>query len=189
MEIILPDTSKSYWRTSVALETFPKLNETITVDVGIVGAGITGITTAYLLAKQGLSVCVVEGNKILDGTTGHTTAKITAQHGVIYHELIEHFGLDIAKLYYEANNNAKIFMENLINENKIDCDFTSENAYIITNQADQVLNLENEKQAYDKLGIESELMEDGLPLSIPYKSLNDEKSSTISSLKISVLSC
>ena len=60
--------------------------------MAIVGAGITGITAAYLLSKEGLKVALLEAGSVLNGTTGHTTAKLTAQHGIIYDELINHFG-------------------------------------------------------------------------------------------------
>ena len=57
-------------------------------DIVIVGGGITGITLAYLFVQENLKPVILEANRILYGTTGHTTAKITAQHGLIYDELI-----------------------------------------------------------------------------------------------------
>ncbi|MFP3359739.1 FAD-dependent oxidoreductase, partial [Planococcus sp. SIMBA_143] len=60
------------------LPTFEKLTTSIKADVGIVGGGITGITAAYLLSKQNLKVVLIDSDEILNGTTGHTTAKITA---------------------------------------------------------------------------------------------------------------
>src|SRR5690625_5202497 len=154
----LPKHSTSYWRDSVNLPTFPTLeDEKIMVDVGIVGAGITGFTTAYLLSKQGLNVCLIDAGMILNGTTGHTTAKVTAQHGLIYDELINHFGEENAKLYYEANKQAKNFIENTIEEHKIHCNYTSEDAYIYTESNDYITKLENEYEAYEKLNIEGAL--------------------------------
>jgi len=163
----LPKQSTSYWRDSVALQEFPKLQEKIKVDVGIVGAGMTGITTAYLLAKQGLDVCLIEGNTIMNGTTGHTTAKITAQHGLIYDELISHFGIEHAQLYYEANNRAKNFIKQLVNEHKIDCQFTNEDAFLYTKSNEYVQKLENEYKAYEKLNIDGSLVDTvNLPFSV-----------------------
>ncbi|WP_449353921.1 FAD-dependent oxidoreductase [Virgibacillus natechei] len=164
-----PQFPESYWRDSVKLPTFPKLQESIKVDVGIVGGGITGITTAYLLAKQNLKVALLDAGVILNGTTGHTTAKITAQHGLIYDEIIQHFGIEKASLYYQANAEAKQFIEQTVDQHRIDCDFKKEDAYIYTNAKSYLTNLENEKKAYDQLKIDSELT-DKIPLNMLVKS-------------------
>ena len=82
---------KTFWR-EIELPTYEPLNEDLSVDVAVVGAGITGITAAYFLSKEGLKVAILEAGGVLNGTTGHTTAKLTAQHGMIYDEFINHFG-------------------------------------------------------------------------------------------------
>ena len=96
----LPQFPEPIWRENLSLPKFSTLNESIKTDVAIIGGGITGITAAYLLSKQNLKVALLDAGSILNGTTGHTTAKITAQHGLIYDELIHHFGLEKASLYY-----------------------------------------------------------------------------------------
>ncbi|MEI3604831.1 FAD-dependent oxidoreductase [Pseudogracilibacillus sp. SE30717A] len=156
----LPNKSTSYWHDSVDVPHFPKLNEKIQVDVGIVGGGMTGITAAYLLSQQGFKVCVVDAGVLLNGTTGHTTAKITAQHGLIYDELIKHFGEDGAKLYYEANHEAQKFIEQTIKKHNISCHLTEDDAYIYTNSKDDITKLENEHKAYEKLNIEGSISDD-----------------------------
>src|SRR5690625_2245552 len=168
MQTQLPNESTSYWIDSTKLNTFPKLTEKKHTDVCIVGAGLTGITAAYLLSMQGLKVCVIEAGLLVSGTTGHTTAKITMQHGLIYHELIKHVGEENATLYYEANKNAKKLMEQIISDLQIDCRYTNEDAYIYTNSSDYLDNIENEFNAYEKLGIESELVSK-LPINIEMK--------------------
>ncbi|MFD6440451.1 FAD-dependent oxidoreductase [Peribacillus sp. NPDC060186] len=75
-------------RSTLYFPSFSNLEKYITTDVLIVGGGITGITSAYLLVKQGVKVTLIEAGEILNGTTGQTTAKITAQHGLIYDQLI-----------------------------------------------------------------------------------------------------
>ncbi|WP_100012264.1 FAD-dependent oxidoreductase [Lentibacillus sediminis] len=165
----MPQYPEPYWRASVNLPTFPKLEESITADVGIVGGGITGITAAYLLAKQNLNVVLIDAGVILNGTTGHTTAKITAQHGLIYDELIQHFGIEKASQYYQAADEAKAFIEQTVNDHQIDCDYQEEDAYIYTNAASYLSSMENEKKAYDQLEIDSELT-DNIPLNMPVKS-------------------
>ncbi|MBP1967929.1 glycine/D-amino acid oxidase-like deaminating enzyme/nitrite reductase/ring-hydroxylating ferredoxin subunit [Virgibacillus natechei] len=165
----LPEFPESYWRRSVNLPTFPKLQESMKVDVGIVGGGITGITAAYLLGKQNLNVALFEAGEILDGTTGYTTAKVTAQHGLIYDEIIQNSGIEKASLYYQAATEAKQFIKETIDQLQIECDYQREDAYLYTNTESYINKLENEKKAYDQLKINSELTEN-IPLNIPMKS-------------------
>lgn len=164
----MPQFPHTYWRDSVSIPSFPKLNESIKADVGIVGGGIVGITSAYLLAQQNLKVALLDADSLLYGTTGHTTAKITAQHGLIYDEFINHFGQDKTALYYQAAMDAKQIIEKAIKDHKIECDYQKEDAYIFTNSDSYLTQLENEKKAYDKLGIPGELI-DTIPLDISMK--------------------
>ena len=69
---------KSYWISSTDPTSYPQLEEDIKVDVAVIGGGIVGITSAYLLSQQGVKVAVIEADRILQGTTGNTTAKITS---------------------------------------------------------------------------------------------------------------
>lgn len=152
----MPQFPQTYWRDSVSLPAFPALSEDLDVDVAIVGAGITGITSAYLLAKKGVKVALIEAGSILNGTTGHTTAKVTAQHGLIYDELITSLDVESARLYYQANHEAMEFVKTIIKEANIDCDLKEEDAYIYTQSTDYTQKLINEIHAYEKLGIRGE---------------------------------
>lgn len=137
------------------------------VDVAIVGGGITGITTAYVLAKEGYKVAVIEAGRLFNGTTGHTTAKVTAQHGLIYDELIAHFGKEQARLYYEAQMEAKKYIEENIKALNIDCEFEEQDAYIYTTEETYVEQIEKEALAYDVLGIKGGITQTiDLPLNI-----------------------
>lgn len=169
MQNNLPDHPEPFWRDSITLPTFPSLKESIKVDVGVVGGGITGLTTAYMLAQEGLSVALLDAGVILNGTTGHTTAKITAQHGLIYDELVQHFGLEKTKFYYEANNEAKEFVKHTINSLEIDCDFKQEDAILYTNSEEYLQKLEFEQKAYEELNIPHDFS-DKIPLDIPVTS-------------------
>jgi glycine/D-amino acid oxidase-like deaminating enzyme/nitrite reductase/ring-hydroxylating ferredoxin subunit len=158
---------KTYWR-EIELPTFKKLSEDIAVDVAIVGAGITGITAAYLLSKEGLKVALIEAGGILNGTTGHTTAKLTAQHNLFYDELINHFGEDKAKLYYESHSSAIQFVENITTEKGIECDFSKEDAFVYATTEQSKSKIETEWAAYERLGINGGL-KDTIPFNIQIK--------------------
>ncbi|MDF2854886.1 MAG: (2Fe-2S)-binding protein [Neobacillus sp.] len=158
---------RTYWRET-ELPSFDKLQEDITVDVAIVGAGITGITTAYLLSKEGLKVAIIEAGGVLNGTTGHTTAKLTAQHGLKYDELIAHFGEEKAKLYYESHTSAIQFVEQTAKDKGIDCDFSKQDAYVYAVTDEYAKKVETEMSAYQKLGIDGEIV-GNIPFDIQIK--------------------
>ncbi|WP_077325106.1 FAD-dependent oxidoreductase [Virgibacillus siamensis] len=164
----LPAKTVSFWRDSVDFHEFPALEENIQVDVCIVGGGITGITAAYLLADEGLEVAVLEANQLLNGTTGHTTAKITAQHGLIYDELITNLGKSKAKLYYEANMHALRFVKETVKKLKIDCDFSDQDAYMYATSEEYADKINKEMKAYKKLGIDGGNAET-IPLDVSIK--------------------
>jgi glycine/D-amino acid oxidase-like deaminating enzyme/nitrite reductase/ring-hydroxylating ferredoxin subunit len=159
--------STTYWR-DIELPTFNTLNEDLTVDVALIGAGIAGITSAYLLSKEGLKVAIIEARSVLNGTTAHTTAKLTAQHILIYDHLIKYFGEEKAKLYYEFSSNAIPFVENISREKGIDCDFKRQDAYVYAVTDKYAKNIEKEWTAYQKLGIKGDL-KDTIPFNLQIK--------------------
>ncbi|WP_282937004.1 FAD-dependent oxidoreductase [Paenibacillus sp. RC67] len=159
----LPQFPGSYWLRSTNIPQFPKLTDNLQADVAVIGGGITGITTAYLLAKRGMKVVVLNAGRILEGTTGSTTAKVTAQHDLIYNEFIAHFGEEKARLYYEANHEAIAFVKDTVAELDIDCQLNEEDAYVYTNLDEYVQKVQDEYKAYEKLGIPGEYV-DAAPL-------------------------
>lgn len=78
---------ESVWNQT-KLPTFPTLKQDIHTDVLIIGGGMAGILMAYFLQKNHVDYVLVEKGKIGSGTTQNTTAKITAQPGLIYHKII-----------------------------------------------------------------------------------------------------
>ncbi|WP_226659859.1 FAD-dependent oxidoreductase [Pseudalkalibacillus hwajinpoensis] len=163
-----PETPEPIWQDDHHIDTHPSLTESISTDVVIVGGGMTGITTAYLLSKAGKKVVLLEANRLLNGTTGHTTAKITTQHDLIYDELLNHFGAEKAKHYYDANNQALQFIRETIDELSIQCSFTEEDAYLYATTDHYARKLTNEMNAYHKLGIHGEFQND-LPIDLSIK--------------------
>lgn len=164
----LPETTTSYWRDSVEIPDFPTLEKDLQVDICIVGGGMTGITAAYALTKAGLKVALLEANHLLGGTTGHTTAKITAQHDLIYDELITNMGKNNARLYYEANRAALEFIEKTVKELQINCDFQKQDAYVYATTEEYEEKIKKEAEAYEKLGIDGGLTET-LPFDLKVK--------------------
>jgi glycine/D-amino acid oxidase-like deaminating enzyme/nitrite reductase/ring-hydroxylating ferredoxin subunit len=155
----LPEFPSSYWLESTEREPFDSLSSDLEVDVAVVGGGITGITLACLLAEEGKRVALLEAGRILTGTTGHTTAKITAQHDLIYDELIHHIGAEKTRQYYEANMEALGFIRERVSKHHIECDLEPEDAYIYTTSEANVEKIDNEWVAYQRLGIPGKRIE------------------------------
>src|SRR5262245_57866156 len=89
------------WNATAPQTNYPALSGSGGADVAIVGAGIVGLTAAYLLAQAGVSVAVLEARRVGRQVTGRSTAKITSQHGLIYRHLIDTRGIDLARNYAE----------------------------------------------------------------------------------------
>lgn len=107
---------------------FPKLEGDANTEVLIIGGGITGILCAYLMEQSNVDYILVEADTICRGITKDTTAKITSQHGLIYHKLIRRFGVERAKMYLDANEQAIGIYRDLCG--KIDCDFELQDSYV-----------------------------------------------------------
>ena len=107
---------ESLWRMSCPIEKREPLSQNRTADIVVIGAGITGILTAYRLQKTGKEVVVLEKGRIAGGQTGGTTAKITSQHGLIYHRLITDLGEEKAGQYAKANEAAILEYDRLIQQ-------------------------------------------------------------------------
>lgn len=150
---------------SIWIDTVPKiinnsekLNTDISCDVTIVGGGITGLTCAYYLSKKGLKVVVLEKDSLMSKTSGHTTAKITAQHGLFYKYLIDTFGVETAKKYLTCNLKAIDNIKKIIDDEKIDCDFEYENSYVFTKSNSYIQDIKDEVKATHMLGFDSKLL-------------------------------
>lgn len=150
----------SFWLDSIENKTkFNKLENDISTDVCIVGAGIFGLTCAYYLIKQGYNVVLLEKEKdIASKTTGHTTAKITSQHNLIYKYLIDSLGESMAKKYLYANQDAIENISKIIEKEKIDCDFERQDSYVYTNNLDELEKIKLENEAVNSLGFKSEFV-------------------------------
>lgn len=165
---MFPDDTTPYWIESSPGEKYPLLDRDVKVDTAIIGGGLVGITAAYLLSRQGIKTAVIEADRILNGTTGHTTAKITSQHSLIYARLKTQFNNDLARQYAEANQSAIDTIASIIKENSIDCDFERRPAYVYTQSEKYIKDIEDEADAASSLGI-SASYEQEVPLPFQVK--------------------
>lgn len=94
---------ESVWSSEVNLKKREALNQNIECDILVIGAGMAGLLTAYMLTKSGREVVVIDARRIAGGVTKNTTAKITSQHDLIYSSIIKEFGEDRARQYAKAN--------------------------------------------------------------------------------------
>lgn len=150
----------SVWLAPAEPTGYPELEGELAVDVAVVGGGITGLTTAVALQRRGRVVAVVEADRVGTGTTGNTTGKVTSQHGVIYHRLIERHGLQRARLYAEANQAAVEMVDALAQETGADCEFERAPAYVYTRGPDGVGDIEREHAAAVRLGLPATLTDE-----------------------------
>jgi glycine/D-amino acid oxidase-like deaminating enzyme len=127
--------------------------------VVIVGAGIVGVTAAYLLSGAGLSVILLEARRIGRQVTGRSTAKITTQHSLIYRHLIEAFGLETAQCYADANLLGMAQISQWVEGLGIVCDLESKDAYVYCSHPSRVPDLGAEAEASRKVGLDAELLE------------------------------
>ncbi|MEQ8956441.1 MAG: FAD-binding oxidoreductase, partial [Coleofasciculus sp. C2-GNP5-27] len=157
----------SFWIDSTPTSTFSPFINNLVVDVAIVGAGIAGLTAATLLKRAGKTVAVIESKRVATGVSGHTTAKITSLHKLIYADLIQQLGEDKARLYGESNQAAIEQVAQLVKEEQIDCDFSRQSAYTFANSPEQLSQIEAEVEAAIKLGLPASFVkETSLPFPI-----------------------
>src|SRR4051812_44135595 len=118
----LHETNPSLW-VSTARDELPGTALPNRVDVVVVGAGIAGLTTARLLVGEGASVVVLDAGPVCAGTTGYTTAKVTALQRTVVSEIAARHGPVTAAAYVRANRTAVDEVARLVAEDGIDCDF------------------------------------------------------------------
>ncbi|NLY81062.1 MAG: FAD-dependent oxidoreductase [Lysinibacillus sp.] len=126
------------------------LSSSLNCDVCIVGGGLTGVYTAYLLAKKGVDVVLLEANSsVAFGTTAHSTGKLTPQHGTVFQQLLTTFNEDEARTYYKANVSA---IEQALKHVTVDI-FQRADSYLYATTEQGVDSIKKELEAYKKLGI------------------------------------
>lgn len=146
---------------------FESLDKDISTDVCIIGAGIFGLTCGYYLSKAGLKVTVVDKSDVARKTTGHTTAKITSQHGLFYTYLVDTYGEQFAKDYLFANEEAIENIKNIIDTENIKCDFERQSNFVYTTDKLEVDKIKKEVDCVNAIGFPANFVtKTGLPFEI-----------------------
>lgn len=155
---------ESVWNSGFNFRKREALTNNVQCDIAIIGAGIAGLLTGYMLNRSGREVVIIDAKCIGSGNTKNTTAKITSQHDLIYSNLIKEFGEEKARQYAKANELAIRKYREIIEEGKIDCDFEEKDAYVYSLK--EVENLQAEYKVAKKLGIAAEVVNE---VNLPFK--------------------
>src|ERR1051326_8933763 len=115
--------TKSYWHSSAVLPRFESLSHDAKADVVVIGGGLTGITAAYLLGKEGAKVVLLERQRCAGADTGYRTAHLTYVTDQRLHHLVKVWGRDGAKAFWEAGAAAIDQISEIVRSNQIDCEF------------------------------------------------------------------
>jgi glycine/D-amino acid oxidase-like deaminating enzyme/nitrite reductase/ring-hydroxylating ferredoxin subunit len=143
----------SYWIDSDPGKSFDLLKQDHRTSIAVVGAGIAGITTAYLLAKAGKKVAVFDDGNVGSGETGRTTAHLVNALDDRYYDLQKFFGTEKAKLAAQSHTAAVNKIEQIVNDEQIDCDFERVDGYLFLHPTDKVESLEKDLKAAHESGL------------------------------------
>ena len=142
----------SVWRWTALPELSPLAGNAV-CDVCVVGAGIAGLTTAYLLTRAGLKVCVVEMNQMGGGETGRTTAHLTHALDDRYFNLEKLHGQSGAQIAAASHTAAIDLIESIVRDEKLDCAFERLEGYLFLKPGDPADTLERELEATHRAGL------------------------------------
>jgi glycine/D-amino acid oxidase-like deaminating enzyme/nitrite reductase/ring-hydroxylating ferredoxin subunit len=155
----------SIWMDTADVPSLPRLSQDVRVNVCIVGAGIAGMSTAYLLARAGRAVVVIDDGPVGGGETGRTTAHITAALDDRYYEIEKLHGEDGSRLAAESHSAAISRIESIASLEDIDCDFERIDGYLFLGGRDGRDELEKELEATHRAGLHETQIVDKAPLS------------------------
>lgn len=167
------DGTTPLWHSFVSARQYEKLTKNVAdVDVCIVGAGISGLTTAYLLLKAKKTVLVLDAGVVASGETERTSAHITSVLDKRYFEIVQIHGKENASLIAESHNAAIDKIESIVGSLVIDCDFKRVDGYLFSpDENDQSDELEKENKTMEDLGYCNIHLVDKLPFGLKRKAL------------------
>lgn len=156
--------STSVWMATSGRPEFPSLAANEQADVCVVGAGMAGLSTAYLLTRAGKSVIVLDDGPIVSGETERTTAHLVNALDDRFFELERLHGKDGARLAAESHTAAIDTIERIVREERIDCDFDRVDGYLFNAPNQPADLLERELEAAHRAGLIDVTMADRAPL-------------------------
>ena len=145
--------NESVWMATAGIPSRPQLTEDESANVCIVGAGIAGLTTAYMLACEGKSVVVLDDGPIAGGETGRTTAHLSNALDDRYVQLERLHGKRGAQLAAESHTKAIDLIERIVAEERIDCDFRRVDGYLFPAAGGDLEYLHLEVEAAQRAGL------------------------------------
>ena len=151
---------KSLWIANSKETNYRRIEENMEVEVCIIGGGITGAVTAYLLQKNGINVMVLEKDKICMGVTANSTAKLTSQHGLIYKYLKDINGLEYSKNYLESNEEGIKIAEKIINDENIECEYEKKDAYVFATNESELEKIKEEVEVLKEMSFDAEFVKE-----------------------------
>jgi glycine/D-amino acid oxidase-like deaminating enzyme/nitrite reductase/ring-hydroxylating ferredoxin subunit len=154
---MVPLDANSYWTDNTPAPKFSQLKEDLAVDVLVVGAGLTGITAAYLLKRAGLTVALVERHRSASADTAHTTAHLTCITDSSLIDLVKKFGKDHAQAVWDAGLSAIDTINTLVWRERIKCQFEWVPGYLF-DAPDQQTDLREEARTANELGFDAEYL-------------------------------
>lgn len=159
-------TNRSYWLTDPRAPGYPPAAD-LDVDLAIAGAGIAGLSLAWEAVRAGLTVAVLEAGRVATGTSGHTTAKVTAQHGLIYARLAERLGTDAAITYGRTQRDALEHLVAMTTAIGADAQLERRDACVYVTASDRVGELHREVDIAQRAGLPAAFVTGtGLPIDV-----------------------
>ncbi len=154
MDQLHPGESLSLWKDTCEMPQFEKLEKNIRADVAIIGGGIAGLTTAYLLARKGKSVVLLESAELGSGQTGKTTAHMTVVLDDRYYNLERIHGQKATSLAAQSHRAALDKVKEIVEREQIDCHLQKVTGYLFSSNEQQTKILEKELAAYQRNGVD-----------------------------------
>ena len=165
MPEVLPGKPESYWMDSTPATAWPPLADDLRVDVAMIGGGIAGLTAAREVKRHGLTVAVLEADRVVANVTGYTTAKLTALHTLKYAHVEKTFGVDAARTYAQSQQAAVEHVASTVVTEAVDCDFERQDAFTYAVDEGELDAIHEEVAAAVRAGLPASFVTDS---ALPY---------------------